>query len=144
MFSIKKLSKRIVLIEEEVRDIEVSLQISPRISLRRLTQETGVLPGSAFTGEKKIIIIKFRPCKITVVHELNQSDYAARIPFCNWLLQHVRDEIVDPQLLFMSDEAWFRVIGHVNVQNVIIWSNENHHAMQQVPLHSESEYVVCR
>jgi hypothetical protein len=44
---IKKQSKRIVLTEEKVRDIEARLQISPRKSLRRLAQETGVSLGSA-------------------------------------------------------------------------------------------------
>jgi hypothetical protein len=48
------------------------------------------------------------------VHELKQPDYAARIRFCNWLLQNVHDGIVDPQLLFMTHEAWFHVGGHVN------------------------------
>jgi hypothetical protein len=39
---IKKQSKKIVLTEEKVRDIEAQLQISPRKSLRGLAQETGV------------------------------------------------------------------------------------------------------
>jgi hypothetical protein len=36
----------------------------------------------------------------------------------------VHDGIVDPQLLFMIDEAWFHVSGHVSAQNVRIWSDE--------------------
>jgi hypothetical protein len=40
---IKKQSKRIVLTEGKVWDIEARLQISPRKSLRCLAQETGVL-----------------------------------------------------------------------------------------------------
>jgi hypothetical protein len=39
---IKKQSKRIVLTEEKVRDIEARLQISPRKSLRSLGQGTDV------------------------------------------------------------------------------------------------------
>jgi hypothetical protein len=41
----KKQSKRIVLTDENVRDIEARLQISPRKSLRRVAQETGVSLG---------------------------------------------------------------------------------------------------
>jgi hypothetical protein len=67
MCDIKKQSKRIVLTDEKVRDIEARQQISPRNSLRCLAQETGVSQGSAFTATK---LIKFRPYKITVVHEL--------------------------------------------------------------------------
>ena len=136
----KKQSKRTVLTELKVQDIQARLQISPRKSLRRLAQETGVSLGSARTATK---LIKFRPYKVTVVHELKQPDHAARIRFCNWLLQNVHDGIVDPQLLFMTDEAWFHVGGHVNAQNVRIWSNENPHAIQQVPLHSEKVGVWC-
>jgi hypothetical protein len=83
-----------------VRDIEARPQISLRKSLRRLAQETGVSLGSPFIATK---LIKFRPYKIRVVHELKQQDYAARIRFFNWLLQNVHDGIVDPQLLFMTD-----------------------------------------
>ena len=49
---------------------------------------------------------------------------------------------MDPQL-FMTDEAWFRVSGHVSAQNVRIRSNENPHTIQQVPLRSEMVGVWC-
>jgi hypothetical protein len=38
------------------------------------------------------------------VYELKQPDYAARIRFCNRLLQNVHDGIVDPQFLFMTED----------------------------------------
>jgi hypothetical protein len=101
--------------EEKIQGIKALVQVSPRKSLRRLAQDTGVLLGSAFTTTK---LIKFRQYKIAVVDKLKQPDFAARIGFCNWLLQNVRDGIVDPQLLFMTDEAWFHVSGRVNAQNV--------------------------
>jgi hypothetical protein len=66
---IKKKSKSIVLTDEKVRDIEALLQISPQKSLRGSAPETSVSLESAFTATK---LIKFRPYKITVVHELNQ------------------------------------------------------------------------
>jgi hypothetical protein len=69
--------------------------------------------GSAFTATK---LIKFYPHKITVVQEPKQPDYAARIRFCKWLQQHVHDETVNPQLLFMTDEAWFHISGHASAQ----------------------------
>jgi hypothetical protein len=45
--------------------------------------------------------------------------------------------LVDPQLLFIIDKAWFYISGHANTQNVKIWNNENPHAIEQVSLHSE-------
>jgi hypothetical protein len=77
------------------------------------------------------------------VHELKQPDFAARICFFNWLLQNVHDRIVDPQLLFMTYEVWFHVSGHVDAQNVRIWSDDNPHSIHQVPLHSEKVGVWC-
>jgi hypothetical protein len=74
----KRQSKRNVLTEEKFQDIQARLQVSPRKLLRRLAQETGVSLGSAFTATK---LIRFRPYKITVVHELKEPDFAARIVF---------------------------------------------------------------
>jgi hypothetical protein len=34
-----------------------------------------------------------------------QSDYAARILFCKWMLENVYDGVVDPQLLWVTAEA---------------------------------------
>jgi hypothetical protein len=64
--------------------------------------------------------IKFHLYKVTVVDELQQPDYAARICFCNCLLQNTHNKIVDPQLLFMTDKVWFHVSGLVSAQNVRI------------------------
>jgi hypothetical protein len=77
------------------------------------------------------------------VHELKQPDFAARIRFCRWLLQNVHDGFVDPQLLFMTNEARFHVSGRVGAQNVRIRSDDNPHAIHQVPLHSEKVGVWC-
>jgi hypothetical protein len=84
---IQKQSRRIVLTEENVRDTEARIQISPRKLLRHLARETSISLGSAFTATK---LIEFRLYKITVVHELKQPDYAARISFYNWLLWSLR------------------------------------------------------
>jgi hypothetical protein len=92
-----------VLTEDNVRDIRTQLEIIPCKSLRSLAQETDILLGSAFTGTG---IIHFHPYKITVVLELKQPDCASRICFRNWLLQNVHDGLMDPQLLFVTDEAW--------------------------------------
>jgi hypothetical protein len=88
----------------------------------KLAQKTDVLLGSAFTATK---LIKFCKYKIIGVHELKQPDYAGKNSFLQLAL--------DPQLLFVIDEAWFHVSGHVNAQNVRIWSDENPYATQQVP-----------
>jgi hypothetical protein len=52
------------------------------------------------------------------LNEVKQPEYAAKICFCSWLLQNMHNGLVDPQLLFITDEAWVYVSGHVNTQNV--------------------------
>jgi hypothetical protein len=49
---------------------------------------------------------------------------------------------MDPQLMFVSDEMWFHVSGHINEQNVRLWNNEDPHAIWQVPLHSEKVGIL--
>jgi hypothetical protein len=93
-------SKRSVLTEEKVLDIQTQSEISPRKSLRCLAQESDVLLVLAFTGTR---LIHFHPYKITVMHDLKQPDYAARIHFCNQLLQIAHDGLTDPQMLFIPD-----------------------------------------
>jgi hypothetical protein len=69
-----------VVTEEKVWNIEVWLQTSPRKPLRRLAQEIGVSLGYAFTATK---LIRFHVYKMTVVNEVKQPDYPAKIGFCN-------------------------------------------------------------
>jgi hypothetical protein len=47
----------------------------------------------------------------------------------------MNDGLVDPQLLFITDEARFHVTCFVNSQNTRIWSEENPYAVHQIPLH---------
>jgi hypothetical protein len=46
-----------------------------------------------------------------VIHAFKEHDPVARINFCNWFLQSVHDEEVDPQLVSFLDEAWFSLCG---------------------------------
>jgi hypothetical protein len=64
----KRKSKKNVLTEEKVQDIQVRLQLGPRKSLRLLEQETCVSLGSAFTATKSI---KLR----TVVFQIPRSQF---------------------------------------------------------------------
>jgi hypothetical protein len=117
----KKERKRSVLTEEKLTDIQTRLQLSPRKSLRRLAQETEV----AFTTARRATkLLGFQPYRIQEVHRIKHTDFNLRIMFCNWLLRNVHDGIIDPNLFFMSDEAWFHVSGNVNAQNSRIWDTE--------------------
>ena len=53
------------------------------------------------------------------------------------------DKVVDPNLLFYSDGAWFHLSGYFNSQNNRYWCKENPHILNQIPLHNvKLEYGV--
>jgi hypothetical protein len=47
------------------------------------------------------------------------------------------------QLLLITDEAYFHLSGYVNSQNTRIWSDENPHAIHQIPQHVIQIGVLC-
>jgi hypothetical protein len=61
----KQKHKRRVLTEEKLDDTGANLEHTPRESLKRLVQETGVSESSARTAIK---FLKLRPYKTTVIH----------------------------------------------------------------------------
>jgi hypothetical protein len=53
---------------------------------------------------------KFYPYKVMYIHELKQPDYVERINFCSRWLEDVHDEIIDPQLVFVTNIVLFIVL----------------------------------
>jgi hypothetical protein len=68
----------------------------------------------------KIKLIKFRPYtrRFGGVHYFKPIDASQRIQFFNWMTKNVDHRLVIPQLLFITDEAYFHVTGYVNSQNI--------------------------
>ena len=87
-----------VLTEEKLDEIGFRLEQSPQKSLRRLAQQVGVSKSSVQLATK---LLKLKPYKTRIVHQLMLPDNAARINFCNWYLQSVHDGLVDPTLVFI-------------------------------------------
>ena len=67
------------LTEEKLNEIEQTLERSPRKSLSRLSQKTGVSQFSAWKATK---LLKLEPHKITVVQELQPRDTVSRVCDC--------------------------------------------------------------
>jgi hypothetical protein len=80
-------------------------------------------------------LLKLRPYKTIVIHALQPHNPASRVNFCHWFLQSVIKVEIDPQLTFISDEAWFHLQGYLNTQNKQYWSSQNPHLTHEVPLH---------
>jgi hypothetical protein len=79
--------------------------------LRRLSLQSGVSVGSAWTATK---LLHIGPYKITVVSEIKPVDYEKGVRFCTWFMNHVLDGLLDPKLTLYTDEANFNLSGHVN------------------------------
>jgi hypothetical protein len=62
-------------------------------------------------------LLHIRLHKITVVPEIKTVDYEKREVSCNWFIRHMHDELIDPKLTFLKDEANFNLLGYVNSQN---------------------------
>jgi hypothetical protein len=104
---------------------------TPRKSLKRLAQETGVSESSARRATQ---LLKRGHFKTTVIHALQPRDPASRVRFCSWILQSVVEGEIDQQLTFFSDEVWFRLQEYTNTLNNHYWSSHNPHLIHEVPL----------
>lgn len=44
---------------------------------------------------------------------------------------------------FYTDEAWFHFSGYMNSQNTHLWSSENSHECEEIPLHDQKVRIQC-
>jgi hypothetical protein len=100
----KPTPKRRLLSVETLEDIGARLEHTPRKSVKRLTEDTGVSKSSA---RMATWLLKLRPYKTTVIHTLQPCDSAGRVRFCSWFLQSIAKDQIYPQLTFFSHETWF-------------------------------------
>jgi hypothetical protein len=61
--------------------------------------------------------LHIRPYKITAESEIKPVDNEKRARFCNWFINHVQDELLDPNLTFFTVAINFNLSGYVNSQN---------------------------
>jgi len=61
--------------------------------------------------------LKWHPYKIHIRHELKHGDFARRLRFCNWFLEHCRNNRFLHNLV-IGDEASFCLSGQVSTHNV--------------------------
>ena len=126
-----------VLDEVKLEQVSDMMLQSPKKSVRRLAQQTGLSIGSAHKALTKKL--NLYPYKITVTQQLKETDYEKRIQYCEWVQAH--PHVMD--ITFFSDEAWFTLDGTVNSQNNRVWCTENPYEIQESPLHSAKIGVWC-
>jgi hypothetical protein len=103
-----------MLTEKKSDDIGGMLEHTPRKSLKRLVQGTGLSKSSARRATQ---LLKLRLYKTSVMRAFQPRDPASRVHFCSWFLQSVVEGEIDPQLTFFLDEAWFHLQRYINTQN---------------------------
>jgi hypothetical protein len=108
-----------MLTEEKLDEIGARPEHTPQKSLRHFAQETGfkITPSCHR-------LLKMKPFKTTVVHELQPYDSVNSVNFCNWILQSVHGGEIDPHLIF-SGKAWLHLHGEVNSQHGRYWISHN-------------------
>jgi hypothetical protein len=137
----KQKPKGRVFTEEKLDDRGARLEHTPRKSLKRLLQETGVSKPSARRATQ---LLKRRRYKTTVIHaRLAGREPASGVHLCSWFVQFVVEGEIDPQLTLFSDEAWFHFHVCVNTQNNRYWSSQKPRLIQEVPLYPVKIGIWC-
>lgn len=131
-------------IPENINAVQQIIEGAPKISVRRVAQETNLSVGTCHCILKRNL--QLHSYKIHVYQELLPIDFERRTQFCQWFLDnHNNDEAMDN--IFFSDEAYFHLSGYVNSQNMRWWSAENPHYYVEQPLHPLKVGVwiaICR
>jgi hypothetical protein len=129
-----------VLTEEKLDDTGARLERTPRKSLKRLAQETGMSKSSARMATQ---LLKLGPYKTTIIHDLHPHDPVSRVHFCSWFLQSVVKSEIYLQLTLFSDVARFYLQEYINMQNNYYWNSQNPYLTHEVKLHPVKVCVWC-
>jgi hypothetical protein len=96
--------------------IAASLERSPQKSTRRLSVELGV---SQSTVLRALHDMNYHPFRPRLVHGLLEDDPFQRMTFCEQFLNMVEDDQTVVDRIIWSDEAMFKLNGHVNRHNCV-------------------------
>jgi len=113
-----------------------SMLWSPSKSLHKLVLEEDIGLATAHKAVREIL--KIFPYKVTVMQELKPADCEKRICYRERFTNFIQTKTVDIlDVTFFTDEAWFHLLGYVNIQNTQLWSSEIPHALHENPLHDQ-------
>jgi hypothetical protein len=67
----------------------------------------------------------YKPYIPRLIHQLNEDDFDRRVEYCETFLSLMQNEPDIIHRVMWSDEAIFRLNGHINRHNSIYWATEN-------------------
>lgn len=133
--------RRRVRTEENIAVVEASVEENDNLSIRRRAQQIGLCPSTLWKILRKDLGLV--PYKIQLVQELKPHDHRLRREFSDWSLNQLNEDPFFYRKILFSDEAHFWLNGYVNKQNCRIWSKDNPHAVQELPMHPDKCTVWC-
>uniref|UniRef100_V5GSI1 DUF4817 domain-containing protein n=1 Tax=Anoplophora glabripennis TaxID=217634 RepID=V5GSI1_ANOGL len=107
---------------DNVAQILQTVENNPTISLRNISEETGISYSSC---QRMLSDNRFHPFKATIVHHLRPDDYQRRLDFlANFSVLYEEDNTITKKILW-TDESRFHNNGVVNMHNCHYWSDVN-------------------
>jgi hypothetical protein len=101
--------------QEKLDDICDRHLQSPKKSLRKLAQQTGLNYGLTHKAVKNEL--KLFPYKVSAVQQVKDADYQKRLNYCKWFTNFIpqnREDILD--VTFYTDEVLFHLSGYVSTK----------------------------
>ncbi|KAK9875514.1 hypothetical protein WA026_007905 [Henosepilachna vigintioctopunctata] len=126
---------------ENIAAVAYSVNEDCEMSIRRRSQQLGMCHSTTWKFLRVDLGLKAN--QIQLLQELEPNDLPQRLIFCEWALEQLNENPLFYRKFVFSDEAHFWLNGYVNKQNCRIWSDEQPHAIQELPMHPEKMSVWC-
>ena len=110
--------------EDHKQLVAESFVQSPKKSTRRASLELSISRSSIIRILKSIGLKAYRP---RLIHGLLEDDPDRRLQFSEMMLNEIDENPVILDNIVWSDEASFKLSGHINRHNCIYWYGENMH-----------------
>ena len=95
---------------------------SPKKSIRQASKELNISRSSLHRILHGIGLKPYRP---HLLHALNEDDPDKRLKFCENFVHFCEESPDYPDRILWTDEACFKLNGHVNRHNCVYWEDEN-------------------
>ncbi|XP_054449778.1 uncharacterized protein LOC129087027 [Pteronotus mesoamericanus] len=112
--------------EEKAAELRASLLRSPQKSSKCLSGELGISDRSV---RRLLDKMKMKPYIPRLLHSLHDGDSDRRVEFCERFLAKLREDENFPTKIWWSDEATFKLNGHINRHNCVYWNEVNPHVI---------------